>query len=347
MQKALLKWYHAEKRALPWRATHDPYFIWLSEIILQQTRVDQGLSYYLTFINIFPDVFALAKASEETVLKAWQGLGYYSRARNLHHSAQHIVKQHNGVFPSTMKEVLDLKGIGPYTAAAILSIAFNQAYPVCDGNVERVVCRYLAIHKPPKSSVAQKLIHEFLNASINRKQPGDFNQAMMELGALVCTPTNPACSKCPLRKDCKALEEGITGELPVKTVKTSNPKCYYHYLVIHPKGSSSMYLRKRTANGIWKNLWDFPLIETKLPMTLSELKKTKEWQQLIGSATIKTGRMATPIIHKLTHRELIVHFLDLEIISGALAKNEYVKATPKQAQAYPVPQLIANYLKAQ
>jgi A/G-specific adenine glycosylase len=345
MNQSLIKWYLAEKRALPWRLTKDAYYIWLSEIILQQTRVDQGLSYYVKFIELFPSVFDLAMASEEQVLKAWQGLGYYSRARNLHHTAQVIVTMYAGVFPSTFEQIQGLKGIGPYTAAAIASIAFNQPYPVCDGNVERVVSRYLALQLPPKQAAAQKVIHDFLNSHIDRKRPGDFNQGMMELGALVCKPTHPECAKCPIRKDCKAFVQGLADSLPVKTEKAANPIHYYHYLVIHPKGEHAFFLNKRTGNGIWKNLWDFPLIETRKPQTLIDIKKTTEWLSLFEGIKMKTLARLGPVTHKLTHRELMVHFIEIEISQKTLNNPNYVKVSSKQHLKNPVPQLIANYLK--
>ncbi len=344
MKTPLLKWYSAEKRELPWRLTNNPYYIWLSEIILQQTRVDQGLSYYLKFVDMFPDVFSLANASEEKVLKAWQGLGYYSRARNLHKSAQIIVSEHNGIFPVVLEDVLKLKGIGPYTAAAILSIAFNQVLPVCDGNVERVVCRYLAIQYAPKQAIAQKAIHEFLNANIDHKRPGDFNQAMMELGALICKPSSPDCQKCPISKHCKAFADDLTATLPVKAMKVVSPKRYYYYMVIHPKGEDSLYLRKRTAEGVWKNLWDFPLIESETPLNTKKLKETDEWANLFGKSKIKQRSKTGPVVHKLSHRDLIVYFIEIDSPTGIDCNEDIVKVTMKQAQKYPVSQLIANYI---
>jgi A/G-specific adenine glycosylase len=344
MKTALLKWYYAEKRELPWRQSQNPYHIWLSEIILQQTRVDQGLNYYVKFINMFPDVFALAQAEEETVLKAWQGLGYYSRARNLHHTANTIVNQYNGIFPDDPMEVRKLKGIGEYTTAAILSIAYNKVLPVCDGNVERVVCRYLALQTPAKQTATHKRIMDFLWENISDKHPGDFNQAMMELGALVCKPAAPECHKCPISRNCKGRALDIAAQLPVKLTKAAIPQRYYYYLVIRNKKSGCYYLRKRTAQGVWKNLYDFPLIEREEKLNYKELSSSTEWTTLLGNTKVLDFKIPKPVIHKLSHRNLNIYFCILEIPANIKLPPDLLKLQPSELSDYPVPKPVADFL---
>lgn len=212
----LIKWYHKNKRHLPWRDTQNPYLIWISEVILQQTRVIQGLDYYLRFIRKLPDIQSLATVSEDEVLKLWQGLGYYTRARNLHAAAKNIVHYFNGKFPDNYTDILKLKGIGKYTAAAVASFAFNEPVPVVDGNVCRVLSRLYAINYPADSAEGQKLIYSLAEKIIDKKNPGIFNQAIMEFGALQCVPQNPDCSKCPLNKKCLAYIYNNVSLFPVK-----------------------------------------------------------------------------------------------------------------------------------
>ena len=228
----LIYWYLQNKRALPWRKSKHPYFIWLSEIMLQQTRVVQGLAYYLKFTEEFPTVFDLAKAEESTVLKMWQGLGYYSRARNLHFSAKYIANELNGEFPSTYKEIIKLKGVGDYTASAIASICFNEPTAVVDGNVYRVLSRYFGIATPINSSAGIKEFKALAQSLLNTKQPGTYNQALMDFGAMHCKPQNPLCDTCPFANSCVALEKKLTKELPVKEKKIKITKRYFNFLVI-------------------------------------------------------------------------------------------------------------------
>src|SRR5690554_5706333 len=256
----LISWYSEHKRELPWRNTKDPYKIWLSEVILQQTRVAQGLPYYENFINTFPTVFDLAKADEQQVLKIWQGLGYYSRARNLHHTAQYISENLNGIFPDNYKDLLKLKGVGSYTAAAIASFSNDEAVAVLDGNVYRVLSRYFGIETDISSSKAKKEFQELANEVLDQKQPSLFNQAIMEFGALQCVPKNPNCEVCVLNDSCFALKEKKVDKLPVKLKKTKVTQRFLNYLVFLDENKNSI-INKRTQNGIWKNLYEFPLLE--------------------------------------------------------------------------------------
>jgi len=334
-------------RPLPWRETNDPYRIWISEIILQQTRVGQGYDYYRRFIDKYPDIIALSKAQEEDVLKLWQGLGYYSRARNLLKTAKNIVNDYNGIFPDTYNEVISLKGIGPYTAAAILSIAFNKPYSVIDGNVLRVMARYLAIKKPVADVSAKKEIASYLSSQIDKKKPGTFNQAIMEIGALVCKPGKPSCEKCPLSRDCKAYKLKKTSEFPVPGRKTAVVKRYFYYLVIrvrHKKGIY-LYINKRTGTDIWKNLYDFPSLETSKQQSTLQLTKSKGWNDLFKGVNPKVVSVSEQILHRLTHRELIVRFIEVKITTGLKCKNNFLLIGSEKIHLYPVPRLIEKYLE--
>ena len=243
-------WYSLFKRDLPWRMTRNPYFIWLSEIILQQTRIDQGLAYYGRFTDEFPSISDLASASEDYILKLWQGLGYYSRARNLHFTAKYINQYYNGLFPSDYDSIRSLKGIGDYTAAAIASISFNLEYPAVDGNVYRVLSRYFGISDPIDTSTGKKTFYNLAKELIKGTDPGMHNQAIMEFGALQCTPKNPDCQLCPLKESCYAFLSKKISELPVKQNKTKQRDRYFNYLVL--AGKSNIWMRKRIGNDIWK-----------------------------------------------------------------------------------------------
>lgn len=256
----LIAWYEDHKRDLPWRGESDPYKIWVSEIILQQTRVQQGWDYYLRFIDNFPNVKALAEAEEERVLKVWQGLGYYSRARNMHAAAREIMTKHNGTFPDTYDKILSLKGIGAYTAAAISSIAFHLPYPAVDGNVIRIISRIFGVCEDVSQPAVVKRITDICNEQIDRDRPGVFNQAAMDFGAMHCTPKNPQCEECPFQSECYAQNNQLVDILPIKKKKAESKHRYFHYSV-YLSGNKTI-IEKRTANDIWKNMYQFPLTET-------------------------------------------------------------------------------------
>ena len=244
----LIGWYKKNKRSMPWRQTSDPYKIWISEIILQQTRIDQGMVYYIKFLDHFPDVLSLANATEHDILKLWQGLGYYSRARNLYHAAKIIANDFNGHFPNTFNDLLKLPGIGEYTAAAISSIAFNEPRPVVDGNVLRFLSRFEGIKVPIDTNAGKQLITDIAIKLIDHKQPGEFNQALMEFGALFCKPMNPDCQKCIFRSECKAYTNELVNEIPIKNKQLSKRKRYFYYLIIVDR-NKSVYLNKRIGSG--------------------------------------------------------------------------------------------------
>lgn len=248
----LICWYNENKRDFPWRKTTDPYKIWVSEIVLQQTRVAQGWNYYLRFIEKFPTLQALAESSEKDVLNMWQGLGYYSRARNMHAAAQTIATHHNNKMPNTYKEIISLKGVGEYTAAAVLSFAFNKPYAVVDGNVYRVLSRLFAIDTPIDTARGKKEFAQLAQELLDVDRPGKYNQAIMDFGAMQCTPTMPLCATCPLQHLCVAFKLNLQPQFPVKQNKTKVRKRYFHYF--HIKFDGTIYLHKRKENDIWKNM---------------------------------------------------------------------------------------------
>ena len=259
--KVLIRWYLENKRDLPWRKTDNPYLIWLSEIMLQQTRVAQGTPYFLSFTTNFPTVFDLANANEEQILKLWQGLGYYSRARNLHKTAQFVAKELSGKFPDNYNDLLKLKGVGEYTAAAIASFSFNEVVPVVDGNVFRVLSRYFDVETDIASASAKKEFAALAFELIPKDNPALFNQAIMEFGALQCVPKSPNCSVCIFNSSCAALQKKKVDKLPVKSKKLKVRNRFFNYLVASDENENTI-IQKRTAKGIWHNLYEFPLIET-------------------------------------------------------------------------------------
>ncbi|MCF6181212.1 A/G-specific adenine glycosylase [Lutibacter sp.] len=334
----LISWYLANKRDLPWRNSNNPYFIWLSEIILQQTRVSQGIPYYYRFIEKFPTIFDLAKAPEQKVLKLWQGLGYYSRARNLHFSAQFIVNELNGEFPITYKELLKLKGVGDYTASAIASICNNEKTAVVDGNVYRLLARYFGVYTAINTSKGIKEFKLVAQELIDAKNPGTFNQAIMEFGATVCLPKNPKCDSCIFNDSCVALSKNEIKKLPVKEKKVKIKKRYFNYLVF--KTTSNNTLLEQRTSGIWKNLYQFPLIETKQEVDESELIAHNEFFKNYNykSITIKLFNSKTKP-HKLSHQHIYAKFWILE--TNDTNKISYKWETIKK---YPVPLLIDNFI---
>ena len=344
IQDTLLKWFEANRRDLPWRHDPIPYEVWLSEVILQQTRVSQGMDYYLRFIERWPTVVDLAKASEEEVLKMWQGLGYYSRARNLHHCAQQVTSVYEGQFPADYEQLKQLKGIGDYTAAAIASIAFNLPHAVVDGNVYRVLARLYDIDTPININEGQKLFAQLAEDLLNRKQPGLHNQAMMEFGALHCTPKNPSCLLCPLQAQCLAFAHQTVMQRPVKLQKVKVTTRYFNYLVI--KTNDGIYLRKRSDNDIWKNLYDFPCIESEQPMSVEEVIATEQFKQILENKPFTIIKTSPTFIHKLTHRTILAQFIEIKLEKKLLRiETKDLFLTPETDLGdFPIPRLIDLYL---
>lgn len=334
--KTILRWYSENKRPLPWRNTRDPYKVWLSEIILQQTRVAQGLPYYQRFVKQYPVVRQLAAAEETAVLKLWQGLGYYSRARNLHSTAKTITMDYDGKFPETYKELITLKGVGDYTASAIASICFDEARPVVDGNVYRVLARYFGIDLPINSSKGIKYFKKLAIEVMDASSIGEYNQAIMEFGALQCSPQSPDCDHCPLNAGCIALQQKRVTTLPVKLKKKKARIRYFNFLVYIDKLGNTR-LDKRTGHGIWRHLYEFPLMETGTLMEESEMYgRVSAREESIKNIVLWKQ---DPIVHKLSHQHLITRFWIVE------TKEEIKDGIPFESlPQYPVPVLLAEFL---
>ena len=332
----IINWYNQNYRDLPWRNTNDAYKIWLSEIILQQTRVSQGLPYYINFINAFPSVKDLANAEEQQILKLWQGLGYYSRARNLHFTAKYVMENHNGVFPNSYEELLKLKGIGTYTAAAIASFSSNESVAVLDGNVFRVLSRVFNVEYDISQNSSKKYFTELATKVLSETQPNIHNQAIMEFGALQCVPKNPNCIACIFNDRCEAFKLRKVSELPVKSKKVKVTKRFLNYILV--KDASENYeMNKRTENGIWKNLYEFPCIESE-----NEIEENEVLNQLNEKYSIKNFHYfdGFDVLHKLSHQHLSIKFYTIEIKD--IINNRYTFAEVKQL---PVPIVLHNFIE--
>jgi A/G-specific adenine glycosylase len=330
-QTSLVQWYEKKKRGLPWRDTNDPYFIWLSEIILQQTRVDQGLQYYLKFKSAFPTIKHLAQAEEIEVLNLWKGLGYYSRARNLHATAKLIVDYHQGNFPSSYEEIIKLKGIGSYTAAAISSFAFGEPKAVLDGNVFRVLSRLFHIETPIDSTQGKKEFQALADELLDTKNPAEYNQAIMEFGAIQCSPNNPKCDQCPLDFMCEAKAKNSVKQLPVKIGRTKITEKYFVFQIIQNEGN--VLLEKRVDSGIWKNMFQFPLIE---------FNDASEKMDFIQNGNFEF--VSTEVKHILSHQHLYCHFVVSKGLDD-LRKNDQFWVNNVDFSNYPVPRVIERYIE--
>ncbi len=332
----LIDWYHQHKRRLPWRETSDPYKIWLSEIILQQTQVTQGLPYYEKFIQKYPDIFHLATASEQEILNLWQGLGYYSRARNLHYTAKELVNKHHGNFPDNYTDLLKLKGVGEYTAAAIASFCYDEPKAVLDGNVYRVLSRVFGIDTPINTTEGKKIFKKLAQEHLYFKDPATYNQAIMEFGALHCTPAAPKCAGCPLSVECVAYQTGKVKELPVKLKKNKVKKRYLHYFII--KSYKALIIQKREGKGIWQNLYQLPLIETAKP----EMPSDQQIEKLALMHNIELpvkAKLLAQKKHLLTHQHLEIFFWKI-----SLPKKTPQMISFAALKDYPMPIVIANFL---
>lgn len=339
-QSEIVSWYLQNKRDLPWRDTTDPYVIWLSEIILQQTRVEQGLPYFYRFIQHFPDIESFANAREEEILKLWQGLGYYSRARNMHYTAQHIIAHYNGIFPTAFKELIKLRGIGNYTAAAISSFASNEKQAVVDGNVYRVLSRYFGIEEPINSTKGQKTFNMLASELIKDQSPSLYNQAIMEFGALHCKPLSPFCATCPLTAGCYALQHQKVKELPKKIKKTKPKNRWFYYLV--GIDENHVLTKQRGAGDIWQHLYDFPLIESEQPEEPENI--IKKAQELFGKQV--ELRPINSIKHILTHQTIYVHFFALyNYIINFKVATEIKSVRTEEFKQLPHPKIIGDFIE--
>ncbi|MCB0461292.1 MAG: A/G-specific adenine glycosylase [Flavobacteriaceae bacterium] len=339
--ETLTYWYSINKRDFPWRKTKNPYNIWLSEIIMQQTQIAQGLPYYEAFVAQFPTVFDLANAKEEAVLKLWQGLGYYSRARNLHTTAKHIANNLKGKFPTTYDELLKLKGVGDYTASAIASICYDEKTAVVDGNVYRVLSRYFGVDIPINASKGIKNFKELAQSLLPEDEIGNYNQAIMDFGSQQCKPKSPNCSFCPLNNSCVALKNNKIDELPIKINKTKITKKYFNFIVFLSDDGKTV-LEKRTEKGIWKNLYQFPLVETNKRLSVQDFQSNSDVKQLLNGKKHSVSLFNDKqIIHKLSHQHLYTSFWIINI-------NELSEDAIKISDTYklPVPILISKFMDA-
>lgn len=340
----IIEWYKHMQRELPWRQTQNPYKIWLSEIILQQTRVNQGLSYYNRFIEQFPNIQTLAEAQEDEILKLWQGLGYYSRARNIHATAKIIMQKHNGVFPTTHKDILALKGIGEYTAAAISSFAYNEAYAVVDGNVYRVLARVFGINTPIDSTGGKKEFASLATELLNKNEPATHNQAIMEFGALQCTPLQPDCENCILKEMCVAYNSNTINKYPLKSLKTKQRKRYFNYLYIEEENYT--YINKRGSKDVWQNLYELPLIETEKECSFNELVQHDEFKSLLLNAkNIEFKQDIFKTTHILSHQRIFATFHHIKIDAKAEGLQKFIKINISEIDKYPVSKLIERFFK--
>ncbi len=339
----VIGWYQKNKRDLPWRSSRDPYIIWLSEIILQQTRVEQGMPYFYRFAGKYPTVADFATADEGEILNLWQGLGYYSRGRNMHKTAQMVMEEHNGCFPQKYDDLIRLKGIGEYTAAAISSFTANEARAVVDGNVFRLLARYFGIDEVINSSKGKKIFTDLANQLIDKKNAGLSNQAMMEFGSLQCKPQNPDCPTCPLRPGCFAYNHKKISTLPVKMKKSASKNRYFNYIVASI--DRKILISKRGQGDIWQNLHEFPLFETDQPVSPSELIVSDEFRDLFGQQVV-IHSVHGPVKHILSHQKLHARFIVIRNFEESFKKQKtwfYVSFSELEALAQP--KLIFAFLK--
>lgn len=340
----LIRWYADNRRPLPWRETADPYLIWLSEVILQQTRVAQGLDYYRRFAARFPDVRSLAEAPQDEVLKLWQGLGYYSRARSLHAAAGDIVSRFDGKFPERYEDVRSLRGVGDYTAAAVCSFAYGLPYAAVDGNVYRVLSRVFDVDLPVDDTAGKRYFAELAQSLLDAARPGLQNQAAMEFGALQCVPQRPDCGACPLAGHCLALARGTVALRPVKRGKTVVQPRYFNYLFVRCNGK--LLLRQRTEKDIWRNLYEFPLIETDAEAGFDALQRTSAWNAWFGGERrMRIGKRTVMPRHVLSHRIIYACFQEIELERMPDSLPGFLQVPEAELDRYAVSRLTERYLE--
>lgn len=327
---------------MPWKGVKDPYKIWLSEIILQQTRVAQGLPYYEKFIQNFPTIKVLADAEDQFVFKLWEGLGYYNRCRNLLFTARYIVDHYDGIFPKNYEQIIELKGIGPYTAAAIASFAFQLPYAVLDGNVYRVLSRYFGIETPSDSPEGERIFSKLAQENLDKKQPGVYNQSIMDFGATVCLPAIPKCNQCILSKDCTAHALGLVNKLPIKEKTLKKKTRYFTWFVFRIK--DKVFIQQRRAKDIWENLFEFFLVESDSKPNWDKTTIT-EWLENQFNQVPKDLNISVVLAQQLTHQKIFAQFIEIELdhIPKSLSKSEWVKI--KDLTLYGFPKLCKEYIE--
>lgn len=340
----LIEWYENNKRDLPWRNTSDPYKIWLSEIILQQTRVKQGLNYYLKFTEKYKTINEFAEAPEDEILKLWQGMGYYNRALNALQAAREVVSRFHGQFPSDYHEMIQLKGVGEYTAAAILSIAYGRPYAVVDGNVKRFFSRFFGFAANMSAKSGENIVREKAQKLMDMGMPGEFNQAMMEFGALICTPKSPDCTQCPFKLSCVAWKDKMVNHYPVKSQPKKQKVRYFHYFIITDKEQSRVWIHKRDASDIWKKMYELPLIETQRGMSIKQLKKLEKWAELFDHADFMVSEEVKSYRHVLTHRVIRADFYRITLSGGFILPGDLLMIPLNELRRYPFPRIIEKFL---
>jgi len=343
-QQSLLSWYRPDRRPMPWKAIQDPYAIWLSEIILQQTRVEQGLPYFERFLAAYPTVTDLAAAEDDAVMKLWEGLGYYSRARNLLKAARMVAAEHGGTFPDTYSGLRTLPGVGPYTAAAIASFAFDRQVPVLDGNVFRILARFVNDSTPIDTGKGRKHYEAQVTSALGSARARKFNQAIMDFGALVCTPRKASCNQCPMADQCQALAAGTVYDLPVKEKKLKRRNRYFHFLVVNDQKGNTI-IEQRGEGDIWQALYQFPLVEVDRDgLTTEDLPQQAGWPEWLPADQLTFTRRSPPLKQQLTHQSIIAvfhHFtypaLPQKIVGRQVVKN-------KMFNKIAFPRVITKYL---
>ncbi|GAA4803809.1 A/G-specific adenine glycosylase [Olivibacter ginsenosidimutans] len=337
----IINWYHQHKRELPWRSTTNPYVIWLSEIILQQTRVEQGLPYFNRFLAKYPTIKDFAQANEDELLRLWQGLGYYSRARNMHKAARMIVEKHQGIFPTAYDTLIQLKGIGAYTAAAIASFSANEAKAVVDGNVFRVLARYFGIAEPINSPSGKKLFGQLADELLDQQDPATYNQAIMEFGALQCKPKSPDCGRCPIHLGCYARKENKVDFLPVKMKAKVSKARYFYYFIIRDRERIAM--QKRGSKDIWANMYEFPMLEMPEAVSLDALTESPSFKELFEK-DIELRLVSKPKKHILSHQHIYATFIEVSMKS-CNKKNTWNYVLLKDLDTLAKPKLIFTFLR--
>ena len=339
----LLKWNKLyNQREMPWKGEKDPYKIWLSEIILQQTRVEQGLGYYNCFVTNFPSIKQLAAAEETTVFKLWEGLGYYTRCKNLIATARYIAYELNGVFPKTYDSILALKGIGPYTAAAVASFAFNLPHAVVDGNVYRVLSRFFGIGTPIDTTIGKQLFNTLANELLHKKMPGIYNQALMDFGATICKPKLPLCNTCPMLIKCEAYKNNLVGTLPIKEKSISKKIRWFNYLVF--EHNECIYVRKRGAKDIWENLYEFTLIESEGALPIERLRQSEIIKAVTGNQAFEINHISIIYKQQLTHQTIYGQFISVKLTRTPNFTG-FKKTNTIDLLQLPFPKFITTYLK--
>jgi A/G-specific adenine glycosylase len=342
--RKLLKWnLTRNRRDMPWKGETDPYKIWLSEIILQQTRVEQGWAYYERFVRQYPTVYHLAEADLQQVYKLWEGLGYYTRCKNLHETARHIVDQYNGLFPSNYTDILSLKGIGPYTAAAIASFAFKLPYAVVDGNVQRILSRYFGINTPIDSNDGKRLYAELAQSLLDTTEPGKYNQAIMDFGATVCKPQKPLCKECVQRKDCQAFAHGWVDELPVKEKSLVRKTRWFNYFIIELDGQ--VFIKQRNGKDIWTNLFEFILHESDNALLDGTSQLKDQLKQWVGHAGFSISNVSKPYKQQLTHQTILGQFITVQLTKPPCKPLSSLLIPKKHLGNYAFPKMLNAYMK--